>query len=272
MKKIILTITFIFTSIFLIGCNKGINDSKTIHIIATQIPHEEILKQAEPLLKEKGYSLKITVTDDYSFPNKAVSKKSADANFFQHIPFLEKYNLETDEKEQLTNVAVIHIEPIVGYSKTITQINQMTKESRILISNSIPDHGRILMILKEYGLITLKEGVNTLTATLNDITDKSILQPKNFIQVAPELLVSSYKNEKNIDLAFINGNFALEAKIPSNEKIITEKTDNNPYVNIIAVLKGREELPKIKALIEVLTSNEIKTFINNQYQGSVIPA
>lgn len=272
MKKTIITLTILLLTLILQGCKNQIDDEKTIHIIATQVPHEEILKQAEPILKEKGYKLKITVTDDYSFPNKAVAKMSADANFFQHIPFLDQYNSQASENEKLIKVADVHIEPLIGYSKTLKNINEVTKESNILISNSLTDHGRILIILQKEGLITLKDGVNTLTATLKDITEESILQPENFKQVIPELLTSGYKNEKKIDLAFINGNFALEANLNQTENIIEEKADNNPYVNVLAVLKGRETLPKIQELIKVLTSQEIKAFIKNKYQGSVIPA
>ncbi|CCV63637.1 Methionine ABC transporter, (binding) lipoprotein [Alteracholeplasma palmae J233] len=270
MKKTLTFITVLLLSVILVACQNKIEDPKTIYVVATQIPHEEILKEAEPLLKEKGYKLDITVTDDYYVPNKAVANKSADVNFFQHIPFFDKYNSDAKDSEKLVNVAGIHIEPIAAYSKTITDINNLPNNAKVLISNSEADHGRILSILSQNNVVTLNEGVDTLTAKLSDIKEN----PKNitFKQVAPELLATTYNTESDSQLAFINGNFALTAKLDNNQKVLVESPTNNPYVNILAVLNGRENLPKIKALIEVLTSKDIKDFITNKYAGSVIPA
>ncbi|WP_264229664.1 MetQ/NlpA family ABC transporter substrate-binding protein [Acholeplasma laidlawii] len=265
-KAILLLLTFIF-SFSLVACG---NDDKTIKVLATAIPHEEILIQAIPLLADKGYSLEIIVTDDYGIPNSAVANGSVDANFFQHIPFFNSYNNDPATTKRLVNVGGIHIEPIAGFSKRITSIGALNNGGNVLISTSESDHGRVLSILAQEGIITLKDGVDTLTARLADIETK----PENltFRQVAPELLTTTYQNENNIDIAFINGNFALSANLPDNQKVVIESPDNNPYVNIIAVLEGNETLPKIQALIEVLTSQTIKDYITNTYGGSVIPA
>lgn len=271
MKKIAVLIVALVTTVLLVGCKNKIDDEKKIYVLATAIPHEEILKEAKPLLKEKGYELIITVTDDYYVPNKAVATKSVDANFFQHIPFFDNYNDGVSDEEKLVNVGGIHIEPIAGYSKNIDNIELLkTGSHQILISNLEADHGRILSILAQQNIITLKKGVDTLTAKLRDVETKP--EGLEFRQVAPELLVTTYQTENDISLAFINGNYALEGKLKDNEKVIVESPNNNPYVNIVAVLNGRENLLKIKELVAVLQSQQIKDFINQKYQGSVIPA
>lgn len=270
-KNIIIIIITLVLALILTACSKAIDNENKIYVLATAIPHEEILIEAKPLLEELGYELIITVTDDYYVPNQAVANKSVDANFFQHIPFLTNYNSTATEDKKLVNVGNIHIEPIAGYSKNIVSLDELKEGNhKVLISNSEADHGRILSILVSRNIIVLNEGVDTLTAKLSDIKTKP--EGLEFRQVAPELLVTSYNAENDISLAFINGNYALEAGLLDKEKVIVESPNNNPYVNVVAVLNGREDLPKIKALISVLKSEEIKNFIINNYGGSVIPA
>ena len=271
MKKIILTLILIITITTLVSCNNAdISDESTIYVVATAVPHAEILEEAKPYLKDLGYTLDITVVSDYTTPNPAVANGSADANFFQHIPYLNLYNESANSDKQLVNVANIHIEPLGLYSKRYSSLDDISANATVIISNSTSDHGRFLSILANEGLITLKSGVDALTATLEDI-DTNPLQ-LTFEQVNPELLYSSYNNDQG-DLIFINGNFALSGGLnPLEDALVLESPNNNPYVNVLAVLEGRETLPKIKALIEVLTSNEIKTFIENNYEGTVIPA
>lgn len=271
MKKIILTLTLFITSLTLISCAKNdIADETTIYVVATAVPHAEILEEARPYLEDLGYTLDVTVVSDYTTPNPAVANGSADANFFQHIPYLNQYNESADENSQLLNVANIHIEPLGLYSKRYTSISDVPNDATVIISNSTSDHGRFLSVLASQGLITLKDGVDTLTATLEDIATN----PKNlnFEQINPELLFSAYNNDQG-DLVFINGNFALSGGLnPLDDALLLESPDNNPYVNVLAVLDGRETLPKIQALIDVLTSDEIKDFITETYDGTVIPA
>jgi D-methionine transport system substrate-binding protein len=271
MKKIL---TLIISTIIILGlasCNQNnIDDESTIYVVATAVPHAEILEQARPLLADLGYDLDVTVVSDYATPNPAVANGSADANFFQHIPYLNQYNESADDDAKLLNVANIHIEPLGLYSKRYNSLDELPNNATVIISNSTSDHGRFLSVLSNEGLITLKDGVDALTATLEDIETN----PKNlsFEQVNPELLFSSYDNDQG-DIIFINGNFALSGGLnPLEDAIVLESPDNNPYVNVLAVLDGRENLPKIQALIDVLTSDTIKTFIETEYQGTVIPA
>lgn len=271
MKKLILTLTLLITTLTLISCAKNdIDDETTIYVVATAVPHAEILEEARPYLEELGYLLDITVVSDYTTPNPAVANGSADANFFQHIPYLNQYNESADEDSQLLNVANIHIEPLGLYSKRYTSISEVPNDAKVIISNSTSDHARFLAVLENEGLITLKDGVDGLSATLEDIQSN----PKNlsFEQINPELLFSAYNNDQG-DLVFINGNFALSGGLnPIGDALVLESPDNNPYVNVLAVLEGRENLLKIEALIDVLTSDEIKNFITENYDGTVIPA
>lgn len=271
MKKILSLFVLTIALIGLVSCaGADIDDPNTIYIVATAVPHAEILEEARPLLEAKGYKLEVTVVAEYTTPNPSVANGSADANFFQHVPYFNLYNSTADQDKQLVNVAGIHIEPLGLYSKRYESISEVPNNATVIISNSASDHGRFLSVLAEQGLITLKDGVDTLTATLEDIETN----PKNltFEQINPELLFSAYNNDQG-DLVFINGNFALSGGLnPISDALVLESPDNNPYVNIIAVKEGREDLPKIQALIEVLTSDTIKSFITSNYAGTVIPA
>ncbi len=271
MKKLLSLFVLTIITLGLVACNNSnIDDENTIYVVATAVPHAEILEAARPLLEEKGYTLEVTVVSDYATPNLAVANGSADANYFQHIPYLNQYNESAADDAKLVNVAGIHIEPLGLYSQKYESISEVPNNATVIISNSTSDHGRFLSVLADQGLIALKDGVDSLTATLEDIKTN----PKNlqFEQINPKLLFSAYNNDQG-DLVFINGNFALSGGLnPLEDALVLESPDNNPYANVVAVLEGRENLPKIKALIEVLTSDAIKDFIEQQYKGTVIPA
>jgi D-methionine transport system substrate-binding protein len=240
-------------------------------VIATANPHAVILEEAKPILLEKyNIDLEITVTDDYYTPNEAVSNGDADANYFQHVPFFD--NEKATNGYKISNVGGVHIEPFGFYSKTIKNIDDLPDNATIVISNSVADNGRILSILQKAGLITIKDGVETINATLSDIQDN----PKNlqFKEVKPELLATAYENGEG-DLVAINGNYAIQAGLkPSTDAVLLESaTQDNPYVNIVVCQEGHENDYKIKSLVEVLQSDEIKNFITTNWSdGSVIPA
>lgn len=274
MKKIFSVLVVCLAVIGLVGCGskeEAKKDDDTLVVSATADPHAKILEEAAPILeKEYGIKLEIEVLDDYYIFNKALDEGEVDANYFQHIPFFE----EDVEKNgyDLVNAGGIHLEPFGFYSKTITSVDDIPDGAKIVISNSVADHGRILAILAESGLITLKDDVDTINATLEDIESN----PKNltFTEVKPELLTTSFENGEG-DLVAINGNYAIQAGLnPTKDTVILEQADqDNPYVNIVAVKKGNENDKKIKALIEVLQSDTIKDFIEKTYSdGSVIPA
>lgn len=269
MKKLLQCLLIIGLVLGISGCTKSkTRGENELKVSATSNPHAKILEQAKPILKEKyGIDLTVEVLDDYYLFNKSLDANEVDANYFQHVPFFEE-DVEKNGYE-LTNAGGIHIEPFGFYSKTIKDISELKDGATIVISNSVADHGRILTMLANANLITLKDGVKPINAELKDILDN----PKNlqFKEVKPEFLVTSYNNNEG-DLVAINGNYALQANLnPVNDAVILEDTSlDNPYVNIVAVKTGHENDEKIKALIEVLKSDEIKQFIEQEYKGSVI--
>ncbi|MED4924252.1 MetQ/NlpA family ABC transporter substrate-binding protein [Anoxybacillus geothermalis] len=236
---------------------------------ASNVPHAEILEKAKPILKKKGIDLEIITFQDYILPNKALADKEIDANYFQHIPYLESQMKE--HGYDFVNAGGIHIEPIGLYSKKYKSIEELPDGATIIMSNSVADHGRILSMLQEKGLIKLKEGVDKTKATVNDIVEN----PKHLkfkADVDAGLLPQIYKNGEG-DAVLINANYALDAGLdPAKDPIAVESPKNNPYVNIVAVRKGDENRKEIKTLVEVLQSKEIQDFIKEKYHGAVIPA
>jgi D-methionine transport system substrate-binding protein len=271
MKKLFTLLTLIITIITITGCSS--NDDTEIEVIATQLPHAEILEFARPLLEEKGYTLKITTTSDYYFPNPAIAAKDADANYFQHIPFLDLYN-ENNPDFELVVAARVHIEPIGLYANAYDSLSEIPNGAEVLLSNSISDHGRALKLLESAGLITLKDDVD-ITASDFDISEAIESNPKALVfrtDVAPDFMISAYQNEE-ADLYIINSNYVLEGGLdPLTDSIYIEEAENNPYVNVVAVREDRLEDPKIIALVEVLESEAVKAFILETYGGAVIPS
>ncbi|MCU0104915.1 MetQ/NlpA family ABC transporter substrate-binding protein [Acholeplasma vituli] len=269
MKRIITLITLLTTILTLAGCQ---DNKQTIKVIATSKPHAEILNFAKPLLKARGYDLKVIVTSDYYFPNPAVAAGDADANFFQHVPFLTKYNLDNPNKT-LEIASYVHIEPIGLYANTIASLDAIPNGSKVLLSNSTSDHGRALNLLAQAGLIALSEDFDILSTSIN-FSEVITSNPKNLVieaNVSPDFLISAY-NSKEADLYIINSNYALEGNLnPLIDSIFIESTGNNPYVNIVAVTPSLLNSDKIKALAEILNSQAVKDFITTTYGGSVIP-
>jgi len=276
MKKIFGIATTLLLTAALAACGTGSNsgssdssaaegESTKLVIGASVTPHAEILEQAKPLLSEEGIDLEIKTFDDYVLPNKALENGDIDANYFQHIPYLNKQI--ADNGYDFVNAGAIHIEPMGLYSKRISDISELEDGATVLTSTSESDWGRILTILQDADLITLKDGVDTETATFDDIAEN----PKNLEfkhDVDPSLLATAYQNDE-ADLIAINANFAFGIDLnPADDSVLLE-ADNSPYVNVIAVRSGDEDSDKIKKLIEVLHSDEIKDFVEEQWQGSV---
>lgn len=271
MKKFILLLTVIITAFTLVACG----DSEfTITVAASPTPHAEILELAKPLLKEKGYKLKIKKYSDYVTPNQALTKDQVDANFFQHGPYLEKYN--KDYNTNILNVAKIHIEPIGIYApkeKGYKSLADVQDGDTVLLSSSKADHGRLISLLAEAKLLIFDEDFDINKATLEDIKPKN--NPKNLIfkaTILPELLTNAYERNQG-DLILINSNFALDAGLsPGKDAIALESADGNPFSNIIATTEKYVNSDKIKAFVEVLLSDEIKQAILNKWNGDIVPA
>lgn len=272
MKKLVLVLTFVLGLVVLAGCNK--KDENTIVVGSSYVPHADILEQAKPLLKEKGYTLKIVKFQDYILPNLNLTQGELDANYFQHIPYLNTYNEENNTN--IVSVGGIHIEPIGIYSKTITRLEDVTSGTRVIMSNSISDKPRLLTLLINQGLINLSLDINLMDVNLSELQNNPSLNPKGlkFINnVDPGLLVTTYKNETNA-IVLINTNYALDGGLkPSIDALALEEgTTDNPYVNIIAVNAGNENNEKVKALVEVMKSETIRNYILETYDGAIIPA
>lgn len=267
MKKIFILLISLFLGFSLTGCQSGV-DTNTLTVAATSKPHGEILEEAKAILK-KDYDidLKIEILDDYYIFNKSLDNGDVDANYFQHLPFFED-DVEKNGYD-IVNAGGIHIEPFGFYSKKIDNISKLKKNDVIIISNSVADHGRILSILDAAGVIKLDDSVKVQEATIEDI----VSNPLNlkFEEIKPEMLTTAYQNDEGVMVA-INGNYAIDANLnPVKDAILLENADeNNPYVNIVACKDQNDE--RIKALVAVLKSDQIKKFINDTYQdGSVIP-
>jgi len=269
MKKLLaVVLTGAFVVSALAGCGKSTSaDDKVIKVAASATPHAEILEQAKPLLVAKGYDLQVTVFDDYVQPNEVVESGDFDANYFQHIPYLESFNEE--KGTHLVNAGGIHYEPFGIYPGTKASLDELADGDSIAVPNDTTNEARALLLLQDNGIITLKEGAG-LTATKNDIVEN----PYNVDIVELEAAqVPRVKDE--VAFMVLNGNYALEAGFSvAKDAIAYEKADSEAaktYVNVIAVKEGNENSDKIKALVEVLTSQEIKDYINNTYDGAVIP-
>lgn len=238
-----------------------------LFIGATNVPHAVILEEAQPLLLEEGIELVIEEYTDYVLPNMDLNDGEIDANFFQHIPYMESFN--EDHGFELVNAGGIHIEPMGVYSKEYDSLEELPEGATILISNSVADHGRVLGMLEAQGLIGLAEGVDKAKAEVSDIIDN----PKNIVFDAnyeAALLPQLFNNDEG-DAVLINSNYAIDAGLnPLEDSIAIEEADS-PYVNVVVVHSGDEEKKAIKKLVEILTSQEIQDFILEEWEGSVVP-
>ena len=239
----------------------------TIKIAASPTPHAEILEAAKSILADEGWDLEVTEFEDYVQPNLVVESGDFDANYFQHIPYLESFNEE--KGTHLVDAGDIHYEPFGIYPGTKKSLDELEDGDTIAVPNDTTNEARALLLLQDNGVLTLKEGAG-LTATVNDIesTTKDIkIQELEAAQV-PRVL-----NE--VAFAVINGNYAVEAGLSvADDAIAYEASDSEAaktYVNIIAVKEGNENNEGIVALVDALKSDEIKDFINETYNGAVIP-
>lgn len=239
----------------------------TITVAASATPHAEILEQVKPILAEQGWDLEVTVFDDYVQPNLVVESGEFDANYFQHIPYLESFNEE--QGTHLVNAGGIHYEPFGIYPGTKSDLTTLEKGDVIAVPNDTTNEARALLLLQDNGVITLKDGVG-LEATVRDIVENP-----NEIEIQELEAAQVPRVIDEVAFVVLNGNYALEAGYNVvNDSIAYEKADSEAaktYVNIIAVKEGNENNEGIVALVEALKSDEIKEFINNTYNGGVIP-
>ncbi|MFB7378815.1 MetQ/NlpA family ABC transporter substrate-binding protein [Kitasatospora purpeofusca] len=248
------------------GDSSSSDANAPLTVVASPTPHGQILKYVKDNLADKaGLKLNVKEVTDYVTPNTAVQDGSADANYFQHVPYLEDFNKKRGT--DIVSVEAVHLEPLGVYSKKVKAIADLPDGATIGLPNDATNEGRALKLLADNKLITLKDGAGT-GATPADVTGN----PKNFKWKELEA-AQLPRSIADLDAAVINGNYALDSGLkPATDAIVLEKAEGNPYANILAVKKGKENDPRVKKLAELLHSPEVKKYIDDTFQGSVIPA
>lgn len=240
-----------------------------IKVGATSTPHGEILEFVKDKLAEQGYDLQITIYDDYVLPNKAVADGELDANYFQHTPYLNSFNASNGT--DLVSVAKIHYEPFGLYGNGVTSVADVAEGASIVIPADDSNETRALLLLQQEGLIELPEGANANdgVTTLDIVDDHGY----NITTVQADTVAAQFANSDAGSLAVINGNYALAAGLDISTALAVEDASGDAaqtYANIIAVRNGDENLPKIQALVSTLQSDDVKTYIEENYNGAVV--
>lgn len=280
MKRIISTIlalTLIFSALLLVGCGKknstdtdtGADKNTVIKVGASSTPHAEILEQVKAPLEEKGYTLEIVIYDDYVLPNTALDDGTLAANYFQHTPYLNSFNASNGT--DLAVAALIHYEPFGVYGNGVTEIANLAEGATIIIPADDSNETRALFLLAQEGLITLPEDANAETGvTTLDIVDDG---GYNIVPVQADMVPSQLANSKEGTIAVINGNYALAADLKIADALATEDasgTAAQTYANIIACKAEDKDSAAIKALVEALQTEAVKTYIADTYNGAVV--
>jgi len=271
-KKIILSavLVLVLSTVFaLTGCGGDDAESeedKVIKVGATPAPHAEVLEVIQDNLEEEGYTLEIVEYNDYILPNKGVSSGDLDANYFQHISYLNNYNEENET--DLVSAGSIHYEPFALYTGKAKSLDDLKAGSKIAVPNDGTNEGRALKLLEAEGLIKLDPEAGFL-ATKLDIVEN----PKG-LEIVEMEAAQLPRVLETVDMAVINGNYAIDAGLKLDDAIAMEKDDSEAaeaYANVVAVAKGKEDSAKIKALIKALQSDEVKEFMEETYGGAVVP-
>ena len=266
MKKIIALVLALTLALTLAACGGNGSDDKTIKIGATPAPHAEILEVVKEILAKEGYTLEIVEFDDYIIPNTALEEGELDANYFQHITYMNGFNVE--HGTHLVNAGGIHYEPFGLYAGKCAALADLPDGAQIAVPNDGTNEARALLLLEQEGLITLKEGVG-LSATKSDIAEN----PHNYdiVELEARLLPTTLQD---VEMAVINGNYAIDAGLKVSDAVAVEAADGTAaeaYVNVIAVKEGNENSAKIQALVKALKTEEVKSFIEETYEGAVVP-
>ncbi|NTU88408.1 MAG: ABC transporter substrate-binding protein [Actinobacteria bacterium] len=271
LRVILVSIVALVALLALVACgttstsSDSNSENKVIKIGASPTPHAEILAQVKDVLAEEGYTLEVVEYTDYIIPNTATEDGEILANYFQHLPYLEDFNAENGT--HLVSVAAIHFEPLGLYPGKTASVEALQDGAQIAIPNDTTNEARALLLLQDIGLLTLADGVG-LAATPNDIVDN----PKNitFVEVEAAAVPRSLGD---VDLAVINGNYALSAGLSAEDQLASEGTDSlaaQTYANIIVVKEGNENDERVQALIKALQSDKVRTFIESEYGGAVV--
>ena len=262
MKKIIAT-ALALAAVLTVASAKTKKKNNTLTVGATPEPHAEILKPIKDDLKKQGIKLQIVEFTDYVTPNKALEDGEIDANYFQHLPYLESFNAE--QGTHLASAAGIHIEPIALYSAKYKALADIPAGATLAIPNDPTNEGRALLLLQSAGLLTLKESAGITATPLDIVTNSKNLKFKEIEAASlPRVL-------QDVDAAIINGNYAIPAGLNASKDGLFVEGKDSPYVNVVAVKKGDENDPRIQALAKALQSKKVKDWILKKYpNGDVI--
>ncbi|MCR4604981.1 MAG: metal ABC transporter substrate-binding protein [Eubacterium sp.] len=277
-KKAVVSVLALTLTLSLAGCGEK-NDGSTasagtqkpaenvtIKVGANITPHAEILEKAKPILEEKGITLDIVKLEDSITPNTGVTDGSLDANYFQHVPYLDQYNEEN--KTDIVSIGAIHYEPFGVYAGNTKDLKELPDGATVAVPNNVTNEARALLLLAQEGILKLKDDAG-IEATVEDIVEN----PKNikFKELAPEQLVAALPD---VDIAVINGNYAIEGGLKVSEALAVEANDGlaaQTYGNIIATSPEKAKDQALLTLVEVLQSKEISDFIKSTYDGAVVP-
>ncbi|MGO1818725.1 MAG: MetQ/NlpA family ABC transporter substrate-binding protein [Senegalia sp. (in: firmicutes)] len=265
MKKLLIVLSLV--ALIFVGCGNDSEESSDKNILkvgATPIPHSELLNQVKEKLADDGITLEIVEFTDYVKPNLALNDEELDANFFQHSPYLEDFNDKNDAN--LISLAKIHVEPLGLYSNKYKDVKTIEKGSSIAIPNDPTNGGRALLLLENEGIIKIDKDAGLL-ATEKDIVDNPMELDFKALEAA-----QIPRSLDDVDLAIINGNYALEADLTPTEDAILIEGKDSPYANVIAIRSEDKDNENLKALASALQSEEIKEFIKENYDGGVVPA
>ena len=236
----------------------------TLTVAATAVPHAEILEFVKPALAQEGVDLNVKVFTDYVQPNVQVAEQRLDANFFQHQPYLDEFN--KGKGTNLVSVVGVHLEPLGAYSSKFKKIEEVTSGANVVIPNDATNGGRALLLLEKAGLIKLKDSSNILSTT------KDIAENPKGLKIRELEAATIPRVLTQVDLALINTNYALEAKLdPSKDALVIEGSDS-PYVNILVARPDNKDSAAMQKLAAALHSPELKAFILEKYKGAVLPA
>ncbi|MDO5291320.1 MAG: MetQ/NlpA family ABC transporter substrate-binding protein [bacterium] len=264
LSAIILTVGLVASS--LVGCGSSASNDKTIKIGASVTPHAEILNGAvKEQLEKEGYTLEVVEYNDFVLPNTALNTGELDANFFQHQPYLDNFNVEN--KTELVSVAKVHFEPFGIYAGKSSDLKNLKEGATVAVPNDTTNEARALLLLEAQGLIKLDPNAG-LNATVVDIKENPLNLKIKEIEAA-----QIARSLQDVDIACINGNYAISGGLKVSDALAVEAADSDAaktYANIVAVKVGNEENEKTKALVKAINSDEVKKYIEEHYSGAVV--
>ncbi len=254
----------LLTALAVVAAFSSAAQAEALRVAASAVPHAEILNFVKPALAKEGVELDVKVFTDYVQPNVQVAEKRLDANFFQHQPYLDEFN--KSRGTSLVSVGGVHVEPFGAYSSKIKDLKDLPQGANVVIPNDATNGGRALLLLQKAGVITLKDPTNILS------TPKDIAENPKGIKVRELEAATLPRVLTQVDLALINTNYALEAKLNPTEDALAIEGSDSPYVNILVTREDNKDSPAVQKLVKALHSDDVKAFILEKYKGAVVPA